>query len=222
MLFFSISNPKVITTDSLTKFCYDSNKDIAMNAIFSLGLVSAGTNNSRLAGQLRQLAAYYAEDTNLLLIVRITQGLLHMGKGLMTLNPVYSHNFLVNNVGIAGILIALTAFTEAESLICGKHQFLIYSLCLAMTPRMVMLVNENLEPLNTQVIVGQAVDIVGQSGNPRTITGFQVHKAPVLLAQGEKCELSTEEYIPYTDVLENVVIVKPNEEYERNKNVTKK
>ncbi len=66
-------------------------------------------------------------------------------------------------------------------------------------------------------MVGQAVDIVGQSGNPRTITGFQVHKTPVLLAQGERCELSSEEFIPYTDVLEGVVIVKTNEEYERNK-----
>lgn len=66
-------------------------------------------------------------------------------------------------------------------------------------------------------MVGQAVDIVGQSGNPRTITGFQVHKTPVLLAQSERCELSSEEFIPYTDVLEGVVIVKTNEEYERNK-----
>jgi 26S proteasome regulatory subunit N1 len=64
-------------------------------------------------------------------------------------------------------------------------------------------------------MVGQAVDIVGQSGNPRTITGFQVHKSPVLIAQGERCELSTEEYLAYTDVLENVVVIKTNEEYAR-------
>jgi 26S proteasome regulatory subunit N1 len=112
-----------------------------MNAIFSLGLVSAGTNNSRLAGQLRQLAAYYSEDTNSLLIVRISQGLLHMGKGLMTLNPIHSQNFLTNNVGLAGLLISIAAFTEVQSLICERHQFLLYSLCLAMSPRMVMTVN---------------------------------------------------------------------------------
>ena len=75
--------------------------------------------------------------------------------------------------------------------------------------------DENLNNLNAQVMVGTAVDTVGQSGNPRTITGFQVHKAPVLIAQGERCELSTEEFIPYTDVLEDVVIVRPNENYER-------
>jgi 26S proteasome regulatory subunit N1 len=66
-------------------------------------------------------------------------------------------------------------------------------------------------------MVGQAVDTVGQSGNPRTITGFQVHKAPVLLGQNERCELSSDEYIPYTDVLEHIVIVRPNENFERTK-----
>lgn len=64
-------------------------------------------------------------------------------------------------------------------------------------------------------MVGTAVDTVGQSGNPRTITGFQVHKAPVLLAQAERCELSTEEYLSYTDVLEDVVVIRPNPNYER-------
>ena len=131
----------------MTKFCYDSNKEVAMNAIFSLGLVSAGSNNSRLAGQLRQLAAYYSEETNPLMIVRIAQGLMHLGKGLMTINPVYSNNFLVNNVGLAGLLIAIMSFTEVESLITGRHQYLIYSLCLAMTPRMVMLVRNSFKEI---------------------------------------------------------------------------
>ncbi len=60
-------------------------------------------------------------------------------------------------------------------------------------------------------MVGLAVDTVGQSGNVRNITGFQMHKAPVLLGHNERCELSEEEFTPYTDVLENVVIVKQKE-----------
>ena len=63
-----------------------------------------------------------------------------MGKGLLTINHIHSSNFLIDNVGLAGLLIAILSFTEAEALICGRHQFLLYSLCLAMTPRMVMLV----------------------------------------------------------------------------------
>ena len=85
-----------------------------------------------------------------------------------------------------------------------------------------MLVDHNLDPINTQVMVGQGVDTVGQSGNPRTITGFQVHKAPVLLGHGERCELSTEEFLPYSDILEGVVVVKTNENYEKEAKEKKK
>jgi hypothetical protein len=39
----------------------------------------------------------------------------------------------------------------------------------------------------------QAVDVVGQAGKPKTITGFQTHTTPVLLAYGERAELANEE-----------------------------
>lgn len=204
----NLSNPKVTVVDSLTKFCYDKNKEIAMNAIFSLGLVSAGTNHSRVAGLLRNLAGYYSEETNPLFIVRISQGLLHLGKGMLTLNPLCSHNLLINNVGFAGILVALFSFTETESLICGKNQSLMYTLALAMQPRMVMTVDENLEPKPAQLMIGQSVDVVGQTGNPRTISGFQIHQSPAILSTGERCEISGDEYISLSDVMENIVIVK--------------
>ena len=44
----------------------------------------------------------------------------------------------------------------------------------------------------------QAVDVVGQAGKPKTITGFQTHTTPVLLAYGERAELATEECILLT------------------------
>jgi 26S proteasome regulatory subunit N1 len=206
----NLSNPKVTIIDNLTKFCYDQNKEVAMNAIFSLGLVSSGTNHSRVGGLLRNLAAYYSEDTNPLFMIRISQGLLHMGKGLLTLNPIYSHNQLLNNVGMAGVLVAIFSFTEIEGLILSKYQYLLYALSLAMKPRMVMTVDENLEPKPVQLMIGQAVDIVGQTGNPRTISGFQIHNSPAILAGGERCELNGDDYISYTDILENIVIVKEN------------
>lgn len=37
--------------------------------------------------------------------------------------------------------------------------------------------------------------MVGQAGKPKTITGFQTHTTPVLLAYGERAELATEECI---------------------------
>lgn len=65
---------------------------------------------------------------------------------------------------------------------------------LFMQPRMLMTVDENLKPISVPVRVGQAVDVVGQAGRPKTITGFQTHSTPVLLAAGDRAELATEKY----------------------------
>jgi 26S proteasome regulatory subunit N1 len=57
---------------------------------------------------------------------------------------------------------------------------------------MLLTVGEDLKPLSVPVRVGQAVDVVGQAGRPKTITGFQTHSTPILLAAGERAELVTE------------------------------
>ena len=153
----------------------------------------------------------FEDDANPLFMIRISQGLLYMGKGLLTLDPLYSHKLLINKKSIAGILITLFSFTETEALICDKHQFLLYSLALAMKPKFVMTVDENLKPKDVQLMVGQAVDIVGQTGNPRTISGFQIHTSPAIINSGERCEINGEDFVPYSDVMEGVVIVKEKE-----------
>jgi 26S proteasome regulatory subunit N1 len=76
-----------------------------------------------------------------------------------------------------------------------------------------MSLDENLKPLQTTVRVGQAVDVVGQAGRPKTITGFQTHTTPVLLAYTERAELGTEQYLSLTPVLEGLVILKKNPEW---------
>ena len=58
----------------------------------------------------------------------------------------------------------------------------------------------------------QAVDVVGQAGKPKTITGFQTHTTPVLLAYGERAELATDECIL---VLYRVVLYKPSALYSK-------
>lgn len=59
-----------------------------------------------------------------------------------------------------------------------------------------------------------AVDTVGQAGKPKKITGFQTHDTPVLIGQGERAELATEEYLAETSELENFIILKPNPDYQ--------
>ena len=51
-----------------------------------------------------------------------------------------------------------------------------------MYPRMLVTVDEDMQPVPISVRVGQAVDTVGQAGKPKTITGFQTHTTPVRCA----------------------------------------
>merc|ERR1719220_3015052 len=98
----SVSNPQLPILDTLSKFSHDTDPEVAHNAIFGLGLLGAGTNNARLAAVLRQLAQYHAKDQNNLFMVRVAQGLVHLGKGTLTLNPFHSDRQLMSPVAVAG------------------------------------------------------------------------------------------------------------------------
>jgi 26S proteasome regulatory subunit N1 len=98
----SVSDPQPNVINILTKYSHDVDDDVACNAIFGLGYVGAGTNNARLAVGLRQLALYHAKNPFQLFMVRIAQGLVHMGKGTMTLNPLHTDRQLLDPVAMAG------------------------------------------------------------------------------------------------------------------------
>ncbi|CAG8552839.1 6622_t:CDS:10 [Paraglomus occultum] len=207
------SNPLLNVLETLSKHSHDNDADVAINAIFAMGLVGAGTNNARLAQMLRQLASYYHKEPNCLFMVRIAQGLLHMGKGTISINPFHSDRQLMSPAGMAGILATLIAFTDAKKLILDKYHWFLYFLVTAMYPRFLITLDENLESLPVTVRVGQAVDVVGQAGRPKTITGFQTHSTPVLLAHSERAELATEEYISLSHVLEGFVLLRKNPDF---------
>ncbi|CRK88092.1 CLUMA_CG001877, isoform A [Clunio marinus] len=209
----SVSNPKLNILDTLSKFSHDSDAEVAHNAIFAMGLVGAGTNNARLASMLRQLAQYHAKDPNNLFMVRIAQGLTHLGKGTLTLSPYHSDRQLMSPVALAGLMATLVAFLDVKNIILSRSHYLLYTMATAMQPRMLVTFDENLSPLTVPVRVGVAVDVVGQAGKPKTITGFQTHTTPVLLAMGERAELATEEYISLTPIMEGFVILKKNPNY---------
>lgn len=209
----SVSNPRLNILETLSKFSHDSDLEVAANAIFAMGLVGAGTNNARLATMLRQLAQFHAKEPNALFMTRIAQGLTHLGKGTLTLSPFHSDRQLLVPTALGGLLAVIFSLLDVKTTILGKSHFLLYFLAPAIQPRMLVTFNEDLQPLPVSVRVGQAVDVVGQAGKPKTITGFQTHTTPVLLALGERAELATEEYLPLTPVLEGFVILRKNPNY---------
>ncbi|KAE9414791.1 hypothetical protein Angca_006864, partial [Angiostrongylus cantonensis] len=220
----SISNPQLNILETLSKFSHDADGDTARNAIFAMGLVGAGTNNTRLVTMLRSLASYHHKDQASLMVVRLSQGLTHLGKGTMTLNPWHSDRQLLCPSAIAALLTICFAFLDANnSVLSNRQHYLLYSLVLAIQPRMlVTLCDDEKKPGHLKqvsltfwvLLVGQAVDTVAQAGKPKTITGFQTHTTPVLLAYGERAELANEEYIAMTPYLEGLVILKKNPDYD--------
>ncbi|RAK79879.1 proteasome regulatory particle base subunit RPN1 [Aspergillus fijiensis CBS 313.89] len=208
------SNPQMKVYDTLSRYSHDTDNDVAINAIFAMGLCGAGTNNARLAQLLRQLASYYHRDQNSLFMVRIAQGLLHMGKGTMTLNPFHTDRQVLSRVSAAGLLTVLVSLIDAKQFILAEHHYLLYYLITAMYPRFLVTLDEDLQPLTVNVRVGQAVDVVGQAGRPKTITGWQTQSTPVLLAYGERAELEDEQYIPLSSTLEGLVILRKNPNWE--------
>ena len=175
-----------------------------------MGLVGAGTNNARLATMLRQLATFHSKEPNCLFMIRIAQGLTHLGKGTLTLSPFHSDRQLMVPTQLAGLLVVLMTLLDSKQTILSKQHYLMYFLTASIQPRMLITFDEDLNPLPVVVRVGQAVDVVGQAGKPKTITGFQTHTTPVLLAIGERAELATEEYTALSPVLEGFVILRKN------------
>ncbi|EER03135.1 26S proteasome regulatory subunit rpn-1, putative [Perkinsus marinus ATCC 50983] len=215
------SNPKYTIIDTLSRLSHDADNEVAECAILSMGIVGAGTNNSRLAGLLRQLAAYYANSPNALYATRIAQGMLYCGKGLVSLSPLHSDRYLINPTSLASMLVVLFAgaLNIDKTLFGSQYHFMLYYLVPCIYPRMVVTLldkedGSEPEPISVPVRVGQAVDTTGIAGKQaKAITGFQTHTTPVLLSCTDRAELATEEYIPVTKVIEGFVIIKKNKDF---------
>jgi 26S proteasome regulatory subunit N1 len=111
----SASNPQLSILDTLSKYSHDNDLEVAANAILAMGLVGAGTNNARLAQMLRQLAVYYSKEADTLFMVRVSQGLVHMGKGTMGINPFFNDRMVMSRTAVAGLLSVIISFIEAKS-----------------------------------------------------------------------------------------------------------
>ena len=141
-------------------------------------------------------------------MVRIAQGLVHMGKGTLSLSPFHTDRSVLSRVAAAGLLTTMISLIDAKSFITAESHYLLYFLVTAMHPRFLITLDEELRPMQVNVRVGQAVDVVGQAGRPKTITGWQTQSTPVLLGFGERAELEDEEYISLTNTLEGLVILR--------------
>ena len=137
------------------------------------------------AGMLRNLSSYYYKDAPGLHLVRVAQGLLHMGKGLTTLSPYHSDRSLLSPRSLAGLLTLLHCGTDPVATLCGKPAFMLYYICPAVRPRMLLTVDEAGDVVPVSVRVGTAVDTVAQAGQPKSITGAASRRRGFVCCDGE-------------------------------------
>ena len=86
------------------------------------GLIGAGTNNARLAGMLRGLSSYYYKEPTLLFLVRVAQGLVHMGKGLLNLAPKHADGNLLSGALLGEHHVTHPSASTVPIFICTGRQ----------------------------------------------------------------------------------------------------
>ncbi|KEG15251.1 putative 26S proteasome regulatory non-ATPase subunit [Trypanosoma grayi] len=214
----SASNPSMPVVETLNRLSHDSDVSTAVSAILAMGIVSAGSNNARVASKLRNLALYYHKDRFALQLfaVRLAQGLLMMGKGHLTLSPLLNDRTLVSPTALMGLLAFLHSVLHYEETILGKYHYMLLTITPTIRPRMVLAVDAEMTPIKdgVQVRVGLPVDTVAVAGKPKSITGFQTQSTPVLLNATDKVEVASVKHRPVASVVEGIFLVeeKPNVE----------
>lgn len=68
----NISNPTIPIMDLLVKLSHDEDDALSQNSLISLGLIGAGTNNSRLADILRNESSIYKKEDNGSFLIKIS------------------------------------------------------------------------------------------------------------------------------------------------------
>ncbi|KAK2195724.1 bifunctional Armadillo-type fold/RPN1 [Babesia duncani] len=203
----NVSNPNPQVIDLLSKLTHDADTDVSLHAIFALGIVGAGTNNSRVGTLMQSIAKSNTRNPVFMFVIRIAVGLLYMGKGTTTISPVHSDGFLLNNVALGGLTVVLMAALNLKHTILDKMPYLLFYVALAIRPRWLITVDTNMDHIQIPVRVGNSIDTTGTAGKPRKISGFQTHTTPVLVGSSERAELANEEYTAFTTILEGIVVV---------------
>lgn len=204
----SVSFPQPETIDMLHRIGHDSDQDVAINAALALGILGAGTQNSKIIGILKALEGFHSENPQIVMIIQISIGLCHLGQGLMSLSPTYDDNGTINPVALGSLLVLAFAAIQTKDILTQQDPLLLYFVAPAISPRFLATLNEDLEIIPIQVRVGTAIDVVGQAGKPKAITGFQTLETPVILAAGQRAEFVDDAYEPLSPILEGFVIVR--------------
>lgn len=206
----SPSSPSVELVDTLSKFCNSSETKTILSSIISLGIVGAGTNNTRVSDVLEQQYAYNTKCLKAAPASKISQGLLHMGKGTMTLSPFAFNKKKLLEKNFVGLLASVFMLMDPESSpMLSKYMYLNYFFIQASSLKQVVTLDEEMNYTKTQLRIGEPVNNVGVVGRPRKISSVQTHNSPIILQENEMAEICEDDDVyALTSYIEDVVIVR--------------
>lgn len=186
------SNPKPDIIDSLERLI--NSGDSSVNALVSLGIVGAGTCSSRVLRILDfNFSSVFKDSKNSSALI-YSQGLVNLGKGLVTLSPLYYDKQVLSRRSIIGLISTFFLFIEPG--ITKDHSFLLFLITSAVSTKYVA-------GFEGEIRVGNPVDTVGMVGQPNRINAAIVHSMPVILNEDQRAEV---EISICTNFVEDVVI----------------
>jgi 26S proteasome regulatory subunit N1 len=196
------SDPKVEVTDTLRRCAHSGDLSVVTSSIAALGLVSAGSNNSRVASSLEQMESFCGKQSSGSAL-KISQGLLHLGRGTLLLTPMLSGS--IDPRAFVGLMGFSFCFIERSFRIIDRFYFLVLLLSLGVRTKYVITLDSSGAIVKTGIRVGTPVDVSGVAGRPKRISGAQTHETPVILQPSEAAEIT--EQTPLTSLVEDIVVV---------------
>ncbi|KAI5136054.1 uncharacterized protein NESG_00372 [Nematocida ausubeli] len=213
LLYLSTGKTEVI--DTLRKSMHSPNAHVMLSAILGLGLVSAGTNNSRVKIALDEMSTFCGKGAAGSAL-KISQGLLRLGKGMHKLS-------LFNDAAISGrsvgcLLGFMMGALDGGVGILDRYYFVLMLIGASITPKYLIALNEGGSPTECNIRVGNKIDTAGVSGRPKTLAGVQVHASPVILQTAEGAEVLGDSVSYHTDgdvVIVSAPSARPDAEHQK-------
>uniref|UniRef100_T1KYB2 Uncharacterized protein n=1 Tax=Tetranychus urticae TaxID=32264 RepID=T1KYB2_TETUR len=205
----SLSNPDPQILATLEKCSRYQMISMSINSIFAIGLCGSGSLDQKLSKIINNLFENFDSGPGPCLDALIlTKGLLHLGKGLMTLSPYSYSNQLIFPTGLASVLITIFSCLDVRSTFLGKLHHLIYYLTPAIRPRFIVTLDDKkLEPIEVPLGIGEPLNIHEQVGKLRFAKTTVTQNSPVILKDQESAEIYNDHYKPATKFIEGMVIV---------------
>lgn len=192
LLFPSTSKLSVI---EFLERCANS-RDTDISSVIALGMVGAGSNSSKIQSILNTNYGFLYKESKGANALMYAQGLINIGKGLITLNPMAYENMVVLGKPIIGLLSTILLFLRTDLNFFRDRTFMLYSIIQSASPKYIV-------GIESEIAVGNPVETVGLTGNPKGISGAIVHSMPVLLDSGKKAEVSKN---VCTEFIEDVLV----------------